>query len=546
MTLEEKLGQLVVANAFNNAPYGEPATGYALDALSGFIRGAKIKHFNSTLAIPPAQLAEANNAVQAIAEEGRLGIPVVFATDPRHHQASTVGAGVPPAAQHRPEPPGLAALNDMETATAFAETVRRDLRATGISMLLGPQVDLATEPRWPRNGGTLGEDVGRAADLARTLVAGIQGSPDGLQPGGVATVVKHFAGYSAAKGGWDGHNRYGRFASLDEGEFAQHLVPFEAAFEVQPTSVMPAYTIPEGLVVNGEPVEPVGAAYSRVLMTDLLRGQYGFDGVILSDWAITADCAEICRNGFAEGRRPTFEGMSTAWGVEDLSEAERFALAMEVGVDQFGGVMDTAPLLEAVASGLIDEARIEEAVRRVLARTFALGLFEAPFVDPENAAAAAGTAEDHRQGLSAQARAMIRLEDDGSIRSLQDGAKVFTFGVASDAVREAGLVEVGDPAEADYAIVRLQAPFEQLHPQYFFGAMQHEGSLAFPDDHPGLRALASLRRGFLQLSTSIWTDQPFSSAATALKFAAGEFRRFRRRPTGGADGQGGHRRQPTV
>ncbi|WP_240624497.1 glycoside hydrolase family 3 protein [Aurantiacibacter odishensis] len=508
MTLTEKVGQLLVANAFNNAPYGEPATGYAVDALGGLMRDSGITHFNSTLALPPADLGRANNAVQEMAEEGRLGIPVVFATDPRHHQASTVGAGVAPGGFSTwPEPPGLAALNDIETTQRFAETVRKDLRATGISLLLGPQVDLSTEPRWPRNNGTLGEDVARAASLAETLVAGLQGSTHGVEQSGVATVVKHFAGYSAGKDGWDAHHRYGRFASLDEDEFEQHLRPFEAAFRANPSSVMPAYTIAEGLVVDGQPVDPVGAAYSKVLMTNLLRGRYAFDGVILSDWAITSDCGEICRNGFPEGQRPTFEGMSTAWGVEDLTQPERFALAMDVGVDQFGGVMDPAPLLEAVHAGLIAEERIDEAVTRVLMRTFSLGLFEAPFVDPENAVRRAGTAEDHAAGVTAQARAMVRLEDDGTVPLLAPGTKVFTYGVDAEAARQANVEVVKDPADAQVAIMRLQAPYERLHPQYFFGAMQHEGSLAFPEDHPGLQALQQLPDG-LPAIIDVYLDRP--------------------------------------
>ncbi|WP_144098391.1 glycoside hydrolase family 3 protein [Croceicoccus sediminis] len=508
MTLEEKIGQLVVANAFNNAPYGQPATGYASEMLEGLMRGPHILHFNSSLAIAPADLARANNAVQEIAEQGRLGIPVVFATDPRHHQAATIGAGVAAGGFSTwPEPTGLAALNDEAVSRQFAETVRRDLRATGISMLLGPQLDLATEPRWPRNNGTLGEDVERAVPLASILVEGLQGSADGVGPTGVATVVKHFAGYSAGKDGWDGHNRYGRFAAIDEDEFKVHLRPFEAAFEKHPSSVMPAYTIAEGLTVDGVPVEPVGAAYSKVLMEDLLRGKYGFDGVILSDWAVTNDCGDICRNGFPEGEYPTFEGISMAWGVEDLSHPERFALAMNHGVDQFGGVMDTSPLREAVDAGLISQERIDQAVGRVLTRTFALGLFEAPFVDPDEPSARSGTAADHAAGTLAQARAIVRLEDDDTVPTLRPGMKVFVYGMDAKAAEDRGLIAVDDPAEAQVALIRLKAPFEQLHPGYFFGSKQHEGSLAFPADDEGLQLLASLPRP-LPAVVDVYLDRP--------------------------------------
>ena len=508
MSLEEKVGQLVVANAFNNAPYGQPATGYAVDALEGLLRGSHITHFNSSLALPPGDLARANNAIQELAENQRLGIPIVFATDPRHHAAYTIGAGVGAGGfSIWPEAPGLAALNDEAVSRQFAETVRSDLRATGISLLLGPQVDLASEPRWPRNNGTLGEDVERAATLAGILVEGIQGSASGVEANGVATVVKHFAGYSAGADGWDGHNRYGRFAALDEDEFKLHLRPFEGAFAAQPSSVMPAYTIARNLVIDGKPVEQVGAAFSNVLMRDLLRGRYAFDGVILSDWAVTNDCGTICREGFPEGQQPSFEGISMAWGVEDLTGPQRFALAMDVGVDQFGGVMDVAPLLEAVNSGLIEEDRIDEAVVRVLSRTFALGLFEAPFVDPQEAAATAGTQEDFQAGINAQGRAIVRLEDDGTVPLLSSGMKVYAYGVNTVVARAEGLELTDDPADADVAIIRLQAPYEKLHPNYFFGAIQHEGSLAFPVDDEGLQILASLPAS-LPAVVDVYLDRP--------------------------------------
>lgn len=508
MTLDEKLGQLVFANAFNNAPYGQPATGYAVEVLQGLVRGASITHFNSQLALPPEALARAHNAIQEIAEEGRWGIPVVFATDPRHHRASITGAGVDAGSfSIWPETPGLAALDDPTVSRRFADTVRRDLRAVGIGMLLGPQVDLASEPRWPRNSGTLGEDVERAASLAGTLVEGLQGSPQGVVPTGVATVVKHFAGYGAGKDGWDGHNRYGRFAALDGMEFAQHLRPFEAAFARRPTSVMPAYTIAEGLIVDGLAVEPVGAAYSKVMISDLLRKKYRFDGVVLSDWAVTNDCGTICRQGFPPGQNPSFEGISTAWGVEDLSQPERFALAMRVGVDQFGGVMDIVPLRKAVETGLIDEARIDQSAKRILSRTFALGLFDAPFVDPDAASSLAGTEADFRDGITAQARSMVRLKDDGSVPVLRSGMRVYAYGVEPEALSAAGLELATDPAQADIAVIRLEAPFERLHPNFFFGSIQHEGSLAFQDDHEGLLRLRALPAGLPAL-VDVHLDRP--------------------------------------
>ena len=514
MTVEEKAGQMVVANAFSNAPFGQPASGYDMGMVTNMVRAQGITHLNSMLVLPLAQFAQANNAIQEEAEQGRLGVPAVIATDPRHHIASTIGAGVQSGGfSEWPDTTGFAGLGDMTLASQFASTVRRDLRATGISMLLGPQLDLATEPRWARISGSLGESPASAAPLAAVLVEGLQGSADGLTRDGVATVAKHFVGYAAARDGWDAHNRYGRFASVDEAELKEHLKPFEAAFAVHPSAVMPAYTIAQGLTVDGQAVEPVGAAYSKVLVHDLLRTRYGFDGVVLTDWGVTADCGVICRNGFPKGERPTFEGISMAWGVEDLSRPERFARAISVGVDQFGGVMDTGPLLEAIRSGLVTPSQVDAAVGRILRQSFRLGLFEAPFVDPAEAERIAGTPHDKQLARIAQGRAMVRLEDDGRIAGRTSG-RVWLLNVDPAAAKAAGYEVVSDPAKADFAVVRTAAPHEMLHPGYFFGSMQHEGSLAFAPGDPDIAAIEALPPG-LPLAVSIYLDRP--AIVTPLK-----------------------------
>ncbi|AIT82164.1 beta-glucosidase (plasmid) [Novosphingobium pentaromativorans US6-1] len=514
MTIEEKAGQMVFANAFSNAPFGQPASGYAMGAVSHLVVGQGITHFNSMLVLPLGQLAEANNTLQDAAEKGRLGIPAVIATDPRHHIASTIGAGVQSGGFSAwPDTTGFAGLGDMALVSQFASTVRRDLRATGFSMLLGPQLDLATEPRWARISGSLGESATSAAPLAAALVEGLQGSADGPTRDGLATVAKHFVGYGAAKDGWDAHNRYGRFAAIDETELNDHLRPFEAAFAVHPSAVMPAYTIAQGLTVDGQAVEPVGAAYSKVLVHDLLRTRFGFDGVVLTDWGVTEDCGEICRNGFPKGERPSFEGMSTAWGVEDLSRPERFARAVSAGVDQFGGVMDTAALLEAIRAGLVTPSQVDEAVGRILRQSFRLGLFEAPFVDPAEAERTAGTSQDRQAARLAQGRVMVRLEDDGSIAGTTSG-RVWLHNVDPAAARAAGYEVVEDPAKADFAVLRTAAPHEMLHPGYFFGSIQHEGSLAFAPGDPDIAAIEALPPG-LPLAVSIYLDRP--AIVTPLK-----------------------------
>ncbi len=132
-------------------------------------------------------------------------------------------------------------------------------------------------------------------------------------------MVKHWAGYGAAKDGWDSHNYYGRYAEFSGNNFAQHLVPFTGAFAAHVGSVMPTYSILQNLTLDGKPVEQVGAGFNHQLLTDLLRKKYGFDGVILSDWAITNDCPSDCRNGASAGTKPELSDIGMPWGVEELS-----------------------------------------------------------------------------------------------------------------------------------------------------------------------------------------------------------------------------------
>ena len=520
LTLEEKAGLMIVASLPGNAPFGQPATGYDIAALSEAMGKTHATHFISRLATGNRALAEANNAAQEAAEAHRLGIPAVIMTDPRHGYTELAGASVAGGQFSQwPNGVGLGALDDPDFARDYGELVRDDLRAVGFAMLLGPQIDVASEPRWPRNFDTLGEDPEVSARVAKALVEGLQGGTAGIAPGGVASVIKHFAGYSASSTGFDAHNYYGRMAKLNITEWQQAIIPFVGALEAKPAGVMPAYSIIEELELRGAPLEQVGVGYNKVILTDILRDQLHFKGVILSDWAITNDCSEKCVNGAPAGEAPSFADVSTGWGVQELTRPQRFAKALDAGMDQFGGVEDPAPILEAVSAGLVTEERIDASVRRILEQSFALGLFEDPYVDPAAAEAEVGTAEERARGREAMGLSMVMLENDGSL-PVQAGARAVLFGVSDEAARAAGLVPVSDPAEADLAILRTRSPSELLHPGWVFGAMHQEGSLAFPQDHPALQFMASLPEG-LPLVADVQLDRaailtPFKPRANVL------------------------------
>ena len=492
MTLEEKAGTLMHGTARTTGTMRDAGFGasYAAAANRALIDSAKVTSMITRLVADAATLAAQNNALQEIAEHGRLGIPLTISTDPRNHFQSVAGltSGTPVFSQW-PEPPGLAATRDTMLVRRFGDIARREHRAVGIQMTLSPQADLATEPRWSRISGTFGEDADLARRMVRSYVEGFQHGPHGVDSTGVAAVVKHWVGYGAQREGLDSHNYYGRWATFGPGRggstLEYHVNPFLGAFEANVAGVMPTYSILEGATWGGYPIEQVGAGFNKQLLTDMLRDHYGFHGMVLTDWGITNDCGTRCREGAPVGDRPSFADLAMPWGMEDAPMRARFAKAIQAGVDQFGGSERADMLVDAVRSGEVGEARLDSSVVRVLSLKFKLGLFEDPYVDTGAAARTVGNAEFRAAGLDAQRRSLVLLENKGSMLPLGRGARrVYLRGIAPDVATREGWTVVADPAKADVAIIRLAAPFQMLHPQYAMGSRFHEGSLAFSDSTP--------------------------------------------------------------
>jgi beta-glucosidase len=493
MTLAEKAGAMM-----HGTPPMTLNDQYDLREIKPLILQSNVTAFITRSSESASELAQANNDLQALAERGRLGIPVLISTDPRSHFDNVAGASVATKGFAQwPGTLGLASIGDVEVVRHFADTARQEYRAVGIHMALSPQADLATEPRWPRINGTFGEDPALVGRMVAAYVTGFQHGSQGVGPDGVATIVKHWVGYGAAANGFDGHNYYGRFAKFPANRFEEHLRPFDAAFGVGVAGIMPTYDILLDVSLDGEPLEAVGANFNRQLLTDLLRKEHGFRGLVLSDWAITRDCDPSCMTGTPPQTR-TDIGMP--WGVEKLSKLERYAKAVNAGVDQFGGVTDTDILVAAVKSGLVSEARVDASVLRILELKFRLGLFENPFVDPRRAAATVGAPAFRRAALDAQRRSLVLLQNQGNLLPLaklppgKTVRKVFAPGMAASSLASRGLQQVRSPGLADVAILRIRAPHEALHPGFFFGSRQQEGALDFKADSPELRQLAEASR----------------------------------------------------
>jgi beta-glucosidase len=482
-------------------------SGYDAGKSRELIEERRINTFITRLGGDPTKIAEANNQMQEIAESTGFGIPITISTDPRNNFLYVPGASVEAGSFSKwPEPTGFAAINDPELTRRYADTVRREYMAVGIREALSPQADLATEPRWARLNGTFGED----ADVARTqieaYVEGMQNGRAGLTPESVVTVVKHWVGYGAQKDGWDSHNYYGRFSALTNAELAYHIKPFLGAFDAHVAAVMPTYSILENVSVNGQPLEKVGAGFSKPLLTGLLRDTYGFKGVVISDWGITNDCSASCRDGAPPGQKPGTDQIAMSWGVMEMTRADRFAKAINAGVDQVGGTEDVSALLEAEKNGKLSEARMREAAKRILVQKFAIGLFENPYVDTAAAKDTVGNPASLKAGQEAQKRAMVLLEDKHNTLPVRSGMKVWLFHIGAEEAKAHGLIVVDTPTQADIAIIRAETPAEKLHPGYFFGSRQHEGRLNFQPGDSAYDAL--LQCGKIPVIMTVYMDRP--------------------------------------
>jgi beta-glucosidase len=491
MTLEEKAGAMMHDSLPGlGTMTGVSTLGYDFDAITRTLTEKHVNSFITRLQLAPAQLAEQNNKLQRIAEKTRLGIPVTVSTDPRSHFQIVLGATNSGAGFSQwPETLGLAAIGDPALVREFGNVARQEYRAVGIHMALSPQADLSTEPRWPRITGTFGSRADLVSKLVGAYVEGFQHGKNGVDAEGVATVVKHWVGYGAQRDGFDAHSYYGRFAQLSNESFARHVAAFEGAFEASVAGVMPAYPILEGITVKGEPLEPVAPGFNKQVLTDLLRGDHGYHGLIVSDWAITRDCPESCWAPTSTNRQQP-AAIATPWGMEKRSRLDRFVKGVNAGLDQFGGTSEADMIVTAVRDGLLTEARIDESVRRVMILKFQLGLFDDPYVDAEKARSLVGSPAFRNAAEAAQRRAQVVLENrDGVLPVDVKSRKVWLYGVDAQAAKAAGFTVVEQLSQADVAIVRVGAPFELLHPNHFFGSIQHEGRLDFRDGDASYEAI---------------------------------------------------------
>ncbi|MVM36554.1 beta-glucosidase [Spirosoma sp. HMF3257] len=450
-----------------------------------FLTKDNLRHVLITSVQSPEAAAEWNNNAQALVEGLGLGIPINSSSDPRHGTRADAefNAGAGGTISMWPGSLGLAATFNPEVVKRFGQIAATEYRALGIATALSPQIDLATDPRWNRVSGTFGEDPQLATDMARAYVDGFQTSTGANEITGgwgyhsVNAMVKHWPGGGSGEGGRDAHYGYGKYAVYPGKNFQTHFLPFlNGAFKLSgktgmASAVMPYYTISYGQ--DKKYGENVGNSYNKYIIHDLLRTKYKYDGVVCTDWLITAD--ETAVDVFLTGK---------SWGVEKLSVAQRHYKILMNGVDQFGGNNESEPVIEAYKMGVKDHgeafmrARFEQSAVRLLKNIFRVGLFENPYLEPQVAAKSVGTAEFMKAGYQTQLESVVMLKNKTKTLPLTKGKTVYIPKRFTPAGRNFLGMDIPEkleypvnlnivkkyfnvtdnPAEADYALVFMRSP----------------------------------------------------------------------------------------
>ena len=397
MTLEEKLGQLQQLDGMAEGNFRPEHLELARRGLLG-----------STLNVRGA--AHVNALQRAAVEGSRVKIPIIFAFDVIHGYRTVF-----------PIPLGEAASWDPEGARLAAAVAAAEARAAGVHWTFAPMVDIARDARWGRIAEGAGEDPFLGAAMARARVEGFQGE-DYSRPDRVVACAKHWVAYGAAEAGRD-------YNTVDMSERSLRTIyfpPFKAAVDAGVGTFMSAFD-----ALNGVPTSA-----NRFTLTDVLRGEWRFDGVVVSDYTAVP---ELIKHGVAH----------------DEADAARLALSAGVDMEMVSRSYVTHGA-DLIRTGQLSQAAVDEAVRRVLRIKLRAGLFEQPYVDEARERATLLT-DAHRQAArTVAARSMVLLENDGGVLPIAaDIKRIALVGPLADAPAEMMGSWTGDGRQQD--VVSLAA-----------------------------------------------------------------------------------------
>ena len=391
MTLEEKVGQCVQLSTLG----AKGATDFESNAADGnsvpkdaaaWVRNGEVGSLIGCCGVGKF------NAFQKIArEESRLGIPLMVGHDMIHGVKTQFPIG-----------PALACLWDEAAWEACGRLIALETPLKGCNWTFAPMLDIARDPRWGRIAEGPGQDPLIGARMGAALVRGIQ-SKDVDFP--VAACIKHYVGYGAAFAGRD------YFAvEMSESTLRNvYLPPFKAAVAAGALTVMPAFH-----TFNGVP-----CSVNRWLLTDILRKELGFSGFCISDWNAVDECQRPGCHGLAEN-----------------NNVDASALAVHAGMDMdmMSGAYQKG-LVQAVKSGKLPLAELDEAVRRILSVKKALNLWEKPYIDERAVAARVDLKAHAALARDVGARCCVLLKNENRTLPLRKGAKVLLVGPGATDVR---------------------------------------------------------------------------------------------------------------
>ncbi len=377
MTLAEKIGQMSQVNGGDS---------YIHDYLRDGIRAGRVGSVLNEVDVDTV------NELQRIAvEESRLGIPLIIGRDVIHGFKTVM-----------PIPLGQAATWNPEVVRAGARVAAREAASSGVTWTFAPMIDISRDPRWGRIAESLGEDAHLASVLGAAMVRGFQGD-DLSAPDTIAACAKHFAGYGAAESGRD----YAT-TNIPENELRNvYLPPFRAAVEAGVTTLMTSFSDMDG----------VPATANEFLVRDILRGEWNFDGFVVSDWD---SIRQLSIHGLTGNDR------------DSAFEAARAGVDMEMHGDAY-----LNHLGDLVEEGKVDIALVDEAVANILRAKFRLGLFERPYTDPDAFPPIAND-EALETAKRAALESVVMLKNDRHVLPLsaEDISSVALIGPLADAPYE--------------------------------------------------------------------------------------------------------------
>ncbi|MFZ0546861.1 MAG: glycoside hydrolase family 3 N-terminal domain-containing protein, partial [Candidatus Promineifilaceae bacterium] len=389
MSLADKVAQmtLVEKNSISREDISLYGVGGLLSGGGGYPIG------NNT----PQGWAEMVDGFQSAALDSYLGIPLIYGVDAVHGHNNVNGAVI------FPHNVGLGAANDPELMVEIGQVTAQEMIATGIYWDYAPVVAVPQDIRWGRTYEAYGEDTNLVSTLATAFVQGLQGD-DLSAPDTVLATAKHFVGDGGTAWGSSTTGSYQidqGVTEVDESTLrAIHLPPYAALIEAGAQNVMVSYSSWDGLKMHAQ----------QYLISDVLRGELGFDGFIVSDWG-----------GIDQITNDYYQAVVTAINA---------GVDMNMVPSDYKRFMNTT--LEAVANGDISEERINEAVRNILTVKFELGLFKHPFSDPD-LLAQVGSEEHRAVARQAVAESQVLLKNEGDVLPLSpDLPLVLVGGAAAD------------------------------------------------------------------------------------------------------------------